>query len=78
MLFGTFFRNVSFKSVCAASATAIVVHFAVYYGQITSYMQEPVNNPAIASTIAILSSLLVGVIVHFVEESRKVKTEDVY
>ncbi|MTI41104.1 sodium/pantothenate symporter [Fulvivirga lutimaris] len=78
VLFGTFFRNVSFKSVFAASVTAIVVHFSVYYGHITAYMQETINNPAIASTIAILSSLLVGVIMHFIEEFRKVKTEDVY
>lgn len=78
VLFGTFFRNVSFKSVFVASVTAIIVHFSVYYGHITAYMQETINNPAIASTIAILSSLLVGVIMHFIEEYRKVKTENVY
>jgi sodium/pantothenate symporter len=78
VLFGTFFRNVSFKSVFAASVTAIVVHFGVYYGHITAYMQETINNPAIASTIAILSSVLVGVIMHFIEQLRKVKKEDVY
>ncbi len=78
VLFGTFFKNVSLKSVFAASITAIVVHFTVYYGHITPYMQEPINNPAIASTMAILSSLLVGITMHYIEEFRKVKTDNVY
>lgn len=66
VLFGTFFRNVALKTVFTASAIAIIVHFAVYYGQITSYMQEPVNNPAIAATFAIIVSLITGVILHLI------------
>lgn len=66
VLFGTFFSNVSLKTVFASSGVAILVHFTVYYGQITSYMKEPVNNPAIAATFAIIFSLITGVVLHLI------------
>ena len=60
VLFGTFLKNVSTRSVFIASITAIVVHFGIYYGRLTPYMQEPVNNPGVSAAIGIVSSLIIG------------------
>lgn len=60
VLLGIFFKDVPLIAPVAASITAITVHFTMYYGQITWYMQAPVRNPAIPVTFAILSSVLVG------------------
>ncbi|WP_440120604.1 sodium/pantothenate symporter [Tenacibaculum sp. Ill] len=60
VLFGTFLKNVSTRSVFIASITAIVVHFGIYYGRITPYMQEPVNNPGVSAAFGIVASLIVG------------------
>lgn len=62
VLFGTFLRNVSVRSVFLASITAIVVHFGIYYGRLTPYMQEPVNNPGVSAAFGIVASLVVGYI----------------
>lgn len=66
VLFGTFLKNVDLRTVFSASLVAIIVHFAVYYGEITGYMKEPVNNPAIAATFAILLSVATGVVLHLI------------
>jgi sodium/pantothenate symporter len=60
VLFGTFLSGVPKAVPILASITAIVVHLTVYYGRITSYMQAPVRNPAIAAALAILASAVVG------------------
>jgi len=60
VLFGTFLKKTPTIAPVAGTITAIVVHFAVYYGGLTSYMQGAVRNPAIASTLAILSALVVA------------------
>lgn len=73
VLFGTFFKNISLTAVFSASITAIIVHFTIYYGHITAYMHEPVNNPAIASTFAIFCSLLVGVLIHYIKDIEKLR-----
>ena len=62
VLFGTFLKNVSVRSVFIASITAIVVHFGIYYGRLTPYMQEPVNNPGVSAAFGIVASLVVGYI----------------
>lgn len=69
VLFGMFLKHVKLQTVFTASITALVVHFALYYGRFAPYMQETVNNPAIASTGAILSSLLIGLTLHFLSTS---------
>jgi sodium/pantothenate symporter len=66
LLFGMFFKNVHKAAPIAASVVAIVVHFSVYYGRLTPYMQEPIRNPGVASAIAILSSITVGGIVYMI------------
>lgn len=65
VLFGMFLKDVHLNAVFSASVTALVVHFGVYYGRFLPYMQETVNNPGIASTFAILSSLAVGLTIHY-------------
>jgi sodium/pantothenate symporter len=55
ILFGIFFDGADRRWVFAASLTALVVHFGMYYGEITMYH----NNPAVPATFAILASLLV-------------------
>jgi sodium/pantothenate symporter len=60
VLFGTFLSGVPKAAPILASITAIVVHFAVYYGRITPYMQAPVRNPAIPAALAIVASAIVG------------------
>ncbi len=65
VLFGMFLKQVKLKTVFVSSIVALVVHFLVYYGKFLPYMKETVNNPAIASTAAILVSLSIGLILHF-------------
>jgi len=71
VLFGTFFKNVSTRSVFIASITAIVVHFGIYYGRLTPYMQEPVNNPGVSAAIGIVVSVLIGYILYKLDLKKK-------
>jgi sodium/pantothenate symporter len=64
LLFGMFLKNVHKSAPIVASVVAILVHFSVYYGRLTPYMQEPVRNPGIAAAIAIISSLVTGGLVY--------------
>ena len=64
LLFGMFLKDVNKAAPIIASVVAIVVHFSVYYGRLTSYMEHGTRNPGIASAIAIISSLAVGGIIH--------------
>ncbi|WP_117880193.1 sodium/pantothenate symporter [Aureibaculum luteum] len=74
VLFGIFLKDVSIKVVFIASITALVVHFGIYYGRITPYMQEPVNNPGVSAAIAIVTSLLVGLVLYKFTNNSKLKT----
>jgi sodium/pantothenate symporter len=65
VVFGIFFKEVPKAAPIAASVTALVVHFSIYYGRLTSYMQDGTRNPGIASAIAILCSLVVGLTLFF-------------
>jgi len=71
VLFGMYFKNVRLVAVFAASVTALAVHFTVYYGRFLPYMKEPVNNPAIASTAAIIMAVLTGLAIHALTQTRK-------
>ncbi|WP_262732222.1 sodium/pantothenate symporter [Gaetbulibacter sp. NE] len=70
VLFGMFLKNVPLKAVFAASIVALVVHFGIYYGRLTSYMQEPVNNPGIPAAIAIVSSVVVGYLLYYFNKKK--------
>lgn len=65
VLMGVFLQSVPRLAVVAASITAVVTHFGVYYGRISWYMQAEVRNPAVAATAAILASLIVGYGLYF-------------
>tara|TARA_Y100000310_G_scaffold344851_1_gene460000 strand:- start:5021 stop:6034 length:1014 start_codon:yes stop_codon:yes gene_type:complete len=65
VFFGMFIKGAKLSTVFTASVVAVVVHFTVYYGQFMPYMKETVNNPGIASTVALLVSLTVGLVLHF-------------
>lgn len=60
VLFGMFLPQAGLKVVAPASIMALVVHFGVYYGELTPYMQAVVKNPAIPASLAITASLLTG------------------
>jgi sodium/pantothenate symporter len=60
VLFGIFVRNAPLAAVASSAVTAAVVHFAVYYGRLTPYMETPVRNPAIAAGLAIIASFVAG------------------
>ncbi len=60
VLLGIYFKDAPLAAPLAAAITAILVHFSVYYIGITSYMQGPVRNPAIAATFAIIAATIVG------------------
>ena len=66
VVFGIFFKDVHKFIPIAASVTALVIHFSVYYLRLTPYMQNPVRNPGVASAIAILCSLAVGAIFYMI------------
>lgn len=61
VLIGIYGKEVPRAAPIAASVTAIVVHFSVYYGQLTPYTTGAVRNPAVACALAILAALAVGV-----------------
>ncbi len=56
ILLGVFTSSMAKGWIWAASATAIAVHFGMYYGHVTVYH----NNPAVPATCAIAASLVVG------------------
>ena len=62
VLLGTFGRNIPLIAPVVASITAVVVHFGIYYGRLTPYMQETVRNPGVASALAILSSIVISIV----------------
>ena len=65
VLFGMFLKRVPLIAPVAASVTSVVVHFAIYYGGLTSYMDAPVRNPGIAAALAILASVIIGFSLYF-------------
>jgi sodium/pantothenate symporter len=58
--FGIFLRDAPRGAVTAASVTALLVHFGMYYGRLSPYMQAPVRNPGVSAAVAIVASVVVG------------------
>ena len=71
VVFGIYLQKTPAYAPMAASLVAIVVHFSIYYGSLTSYTSGAVRNPAVAAAIAILSALLVGGLLHFISLNKK-------
>ena len=55
VLYGVFSDRTDARIVFAASLTALVVHFGMYYGEITMYH----NNPGVTAAVALLASFAV-------------------
>jgi len=70
VLFGIYFKKVSKNAIFIASVSAVVIHFVIYYGRITPYMQEPVNNPGVSAAIAIVSSFLIGNFLYLISKKK--------
>ncbi len=65
VLLGIYCKDVPKIAPIAASLTAVIVHFSLFYGKITWYMAGKIPNPAVSATFAILISLAVGFTLHF-------------
>jgi sodium/pantothenate symporter len=70
VLFGIFFKKVPLAVPVVGAITAVLVHFGVYYGRITPYMQEAVRNPGVAAALAICSSVVVSLAVYLIYMAR--------
>lgn len=75
ILFGTFMDYVPKAAPIAASVTAILVHFTIYYGELTPYMKVPVKNPAIAAALAIVASVVVGLALYTILRNRNPQSQ---
>ncbi len=78
IVFGIFLKTTSRNTALAGSLTALAAYFLIYYvtpwliqsagmsfGFFDKYFSGKVQNPAIAAAIAILMSVLVGLIFHY-------------
>jgi sodium/pantothenate symporter len=75
VLFGIFLPKANRLAPIIASVVAVIVHFSIYYGRLTPYMQAEVRNPAVAATLAIISSVIVGLIIYKANGQRRTATE---
>jgi sodium/pantothenate symporter len=73
VLFGTFLRDTPTIAAIAASVTAVVVHFTLYYtGQayFPYYQGVTVKNPGISTALGIVAAVLVGGIFYLTSRGR--------
>lgn len=61
VLFGSFFNDVKARTIWVASVSALVVHFGMYYLEITMYH----NNPGVTVTFALMASVVLGLMMQF-------------
>lgn len=62
LLFGMFGRGLTKGVVVAASVSALAVHFAFRYGQLTLLTAADYTNPGLTATYGLLTSLLVAAV----------------
>ncbi len=75
VLFGIFIKDTPKQSAIGASITAMVVHFSVYYGQLTPYTTGAIRNPAVAATLAIVTAVVVGLILFSIYRNKQKITQ---
>ncbi len=64
ILFGMFIKDMPKSVPIAASLSAIVIHFSMYYGKIAvPFSLSTGENPGVAGAVAIISSVIVGLAV---------------
>lgn len=76
IVFGIFVKRAKLSAALTGSLTALVVYYSLYYilpalqhsginfGYANLYFSDAVQNPAIAASIAIVTSLITGILVH--------------
>ena len=68
ILMGMFLTKVPLLAPVAASVTAVIVHFSVYYGQLSiPFTLADGQNPGVAAATAILASVAVGLSIHLLK-----------
>lgn len=68
VFFGIFTKTTNRYIPIVSSMVAVVVHFGIYYLELTPYMEgASVKNPAIASAIALMVSTAVGTVIYLVK-----------
>jgi sodium/pantothenate symporter len=71
IFFGMFFKKTSLKAVFASAITAVLVHFSMYYGQLSiPFTKATGENPGVAASTAILASIVVVVTVSLVFDKK--------
>jgi sodium/pantothenate symporter len=66
ILFGMFYKKTSLLAVFSSAFTAVIVHFSMYYGQLTiPFSNATGENPGVAAATAIIASVMVVFIVQF-------------
>lgn len=72
IIFGMFVKGVKTSTVVASSVVAVIVHFSMYYGKLTvPFTVATGENPGVAAAVAIMISVVVGLVIHFVGGSKK-------
>ncbi len=71
VLFGIFIKDTPKQAAIGAAIAAMVVHFSVYYGQLTPYTTGAIRNPAVAATLAIVSAVVVGSVLLFIYRNKQ-------
>jgi sodium/pantothenate symporter len=65
ILFGMFLKNVPKEVPIAASLTAVIVHFTVYFGKVAiPFSKSTGENPGVAAAVAIIASVVVGSLIY--------------
>jgi sodium/pantothenate symporter len=65
ILFGMFLKNVPKAVPIAASLTAVIVHFTVYFGKVAIPLSKSTGeNPGVAAAVAIITSVIVGSLIY--------------
>lgn len=71
VLFGIFIKDTPKQAAIGAAIAAMVVHFSIYYGQLTPYTTGAIRNPAVAATFAIVSAVVVGSVLLFIYRNKQ-------
>jgi sodium/pantothenate symporter len=74
ILMGMFLKDAPRQAAIAASVTAVVVHFSMYYGQLpVPFTAANGENPGVAAAMAIIASVVAGLTVYAVFKKRRAK-----
>ncbi|MCH8523921.1 MAG: hypothetical protein LAT52_05155 [Balneolales bacterium] len=77
ILMGMFLKDAPKQAAIAASVTAVVVHFTMYYGQLgLPFTLATGENPGVAAATAIMASVLVGLAVYAIVPRRVMQLSD--